>query len=189
MFNRLVIELTQESRTSEFYFSDLNAAWIAFCSLNNVLIPAHFNIFCLYLHTNESFVHQRGSAGIYQRKDPLTRDVLYEHLGHKPSLFLDRHLEVKTWALGHEQDEGSSFASHVPRQEVALGSMSLYITAPHWVLRLNCIHPLPTLLREYYPLPRNPRQPSQREYDPPKVTKFLRVILRGTLGSFLPLSS
>lgn len=33
------------------------------------------------------------------------------------NLFFDRHLEVKTWAQGHEQDEGSSFASHVPRQE------------------------------------------------------------------------
>lgn len=77
-------------------------------------------------------------------------------------LFLDRHLEVKTWAQGHEQDEGSPSASHVPRQEAALGSMSLYITAPHWVLQLNCTHPLATLLREYYPLPLNPRQQSQR---------------------------
>lgn len=102
--------------------------------------------------------------------------------------FLDRHLEVKTWAQGHEQDEGSSFASHVPRQEAALGSISLSIMAPHWVLQLNCIHPLATL-REYYSLPFKPRQPSQRGCDPAKVTKFLRVILRGTLGSFLPLSS
>lgn len=78
LFSRLVIELTQKSRTSEFYFSDLNAVWIAFCSLNNVLIPAHFNIFCLYIHTNKSFVCQRGCAGIFQHEVSLPRDVLYE---------------------------------------------------------------------------------------------------------------
>lgn len=95
------------------------------------------------------------------------------------NLFFGRHLEVKTWAQGHEQDEGSSFASHVSRQEWPWA---------HWALRLNCIHPLATL-REYYSLPFNPRQPSQRGCDSAKVTKFLRVTLRGTLGSFLPLSS
>ena len=78
MFNRLAIELTQKSRTCGFYFSDLNAVWIAFSSLNNVLISAHFNIFCLFFHTNKGFIHQRGSAGIFQHKDPLPRDVLYE---------------------------------------------------------------------------------------------------------------
>lgn len=61
------------------------------------------------------------------------------------NLFFGRHLEVKTWAQGHEQDEGFSFASHVSRQERPWA---------HWVLQLNCIHPLATL-REYYSLPFN----------------------------------
>lgn len=69
LFKWQVIELTQKSRTSEFYFSDLNEIWIAFYSVKNVLIPAHFNIFCLYFHTNKTFLHQSRSAGIFQHND------------------------------------------------------------------------------------------------------------------------
>lgn len=71
-------------------------------------------------------------------------------------------------------------------QSAPLGSMTLSIAAPPWVLHLHCFQPHSHPAREALLSLLILRKPGQRGCDRPEVTKFPRAILRGTHRSFCP---